>query len=758
MHPVLVLASDGAVLAASRGARVLLGLGSNDTHTRLSDLNAPLADAWARLSAQTPVGVRVSEPVALHGAQWAFSVERRPDETSICELVEQVQPLAVRHEPRDSAVFTQLRALLRIARELPEQSFSELSELTVSLTLGALDCEHVELWLFDDADAALFSERDHALLLATHVGRSPRHGATRVAAEAVPILHMVRMQRQVERDDVSTDPLVFGSRELLQPDTRTVTFTGLFLRSSLVGVLVCHRCERAPWGPEAHAFLGFVSVALSLSLEMARRRTAERHLQEHVNELESARARAEAADRAKSEFLAMMSHEIRTPMNGVLGFTQLLGETRLDDEQRAFLSTIKGSAEHLLVIINDILDFSKIEAGKLELAIEPLELEPLVAGVLELLSATAHARGLWLTLEYGARAPRLIRGDEGRVRQVVLNLVSNALKFTERGGVTVFVEASADDVVLRVKDTGIGICEADLGKLGGEFTQVDTSSKRRFGGTGLGLAISKRLVGLMGGAFAVRSEVGRGSEFSFRLPALPREEQPPRLRPRVVLVQPEGPVAQMWLSALQPVSLVERVDAVPEPSPDTVVIVQHQSPGLGWRGVIRRGRSTSSGEVVISECAVRPSAMREAVARALEVTPRALEVVSLPVVTAYPGRKVLLVDDNVVNQRLAERLLRRHGLEVSVASNGVEAVEQCLAGRFDLVLMDCNMPEMDGLEATRRIRASEIDRRTPIVALTADAMESEKRQCVEAGMDEHFSKPIRDEQLKSVLERFLHAA
>ncbi|MBM4781472.1 MAG: response regulator [Archangiaceae bacterium] len=754
-RPVLVLASNGAVLALSRGAEMLLGLGAGATPGLVSDLDQGLARAW--VDAECEVGVRATVPVKLRGREWRLSIERRADGSSVCELEEAGHEAEVPADDRDSMVFSQLRAMLRLSRELSEQSFTELRQLAVELAQEALKCDRVELWLFEEPETPLFDELEQMLVLSNEVSRVPHQGPTRLPFESVPILHMVRAQRQLERDDCSNDPLVFGSRELLQPDSRTVLFSGIFLRSSMVGLLVCHRQERRPWGPEAQAFIGSLSVSLSLSLETARRRAAEKYLQEHVNELEAARARAEAADRAKSEFLAMMSHEIRTPMNGVIGFTQLLSETALDEEQHSFLSTIKGSAEHLLVIINDILDFSKIEAGKLELAIEEVEIEPLVCGVLELLGATARSRGLFLTAEVDSRAPLLLVGDVGRVRQVLLNLVSNAIKFTEKGGATVSVWGEGNDVCFSVRDTGIGISATDLERLGTRFTQVDTSSRRRFGGTGLGLAISKKLVGLMKGSFTVQSTVGEGSAFSFRLPAVappPFVEQPRR---RVVLVEPAGPVARMWTKALEAVAFVERVDSLPASAdPEAVVVVRDQPGVTGWRGVVRRGRSSEGG--VVSENAVRPSVMRHAVARALDPVATVATATPQAVAAPYTGRRVLLVDDNVVNLRLAERLLRRHGLDVSVASNGVEAVDQCLTRQFDLVLMDCNMPEMDGLEATRRIRASEVERRTPIVALTADAMESDKQQCVDAGMDDHFSKPIREEHLRAVLARFLHAA
>jgi signal transduction histidine kinase/ActR/RegA family two-component response regulator len=695
----------------------------------------------------------VTQAFQLAGKRWVLELEPIDEHSVRCELFEERE--AQPSEARGSGdLFSQLRAMLRLSKELPELSFGELSEHAVELVFEAMACDRTELWLFENPDSELFSEREEALQLMHHVGRTARSGGSRVLAEEVPILHMVRMQRQVERDDVATDPLLFGSRQLLQPGSRTVIFAGLFLQSSLVGLLVCHRETCHPWGPEARAFLSSVAVVLSLSLETGRRRQAERNLQEHVNALEAARARAEAADRAKSEFLAMMSHEIRTPMNGVMGFAQLLADTNLDEEQRSFLSTIRGSAEHLLVIINDILDFSKIEAGKLELAIAPVEVEAIVAGVLELFMATATERGLWLTLELDPSAPAHFIGDEGRLRQVVLNLVSNALKFTERGGVTVRVTGQLDDVRVSVHDTGVGIKPEDLERLGTEFTQVDTSSKRRFGGTGLGLAISKRLVKLMKGDFGVSSEVGKGSEFWFCVPGMSATGAPRPARPeRVCLVEPEGAVARMWVAALSARYEVVRVDAVPERF-DGALVVSASAPVPAGARVVRRGKGGSEG-VWVPERLVRPTVMQEALARlgAPVATPRA--DAQGPQVQLYTGRRVLLVDDNTINQRLAERLLKRHGLEVAVAGNGLEAVDACLGREFDLVLMDCNMPEMDGLEATRTIRKREQGRRTPIVALTADAMDSERRQCVEAGMDDHFAKPIREEQLRDVLARFL---
>ena len=531
-----------------------------------------------------------------------------------------------------------------------------------------------------------------------------------------------------------------------------------------------------------------VTARLAVSEEAAKRAEAV---------MREARDLAERVARARSAFLANMSHEIRTPMNAVLGFVELILDTELSVEQRRALELVRSSSEALLMILNDILDYSKIEAEHLELESIPFDISKVVHATASLLAVRAREKHLELLAEVAPDVPRIVRGDPTRLRQVLMNLIGNAIKFTEQGEVVVSVSAAATNgsVGLRfaVRDTGIGIASEHIGTVFKEFTQADSTMTRRYGGTGLGLAISQRLVRLMGGAITVRSELGRGSEFSFTI-SLPVETAPASrstglaaLGGRRMLIVDDNQTNRRILREMlaaegvnvdEASSAAEGLDALRRIRYD-LAILDVQMPDMdgfqlvtavrGEKKIARtrllmltsagqRGDGERCRELGIRAYLTKPLSradLLEALGTVLEAPDDGggSEVITRHTIAeSRKSLRVLLAEDNPVNQQVAVAMLVKRGHEVHVSSNGREAVDAVTERDYDVVLMDIQMPEMDGFEATHAIRELPKGKDLPIIGLTAHALSGERERCLSHGMTDYLAKPFKAHELFALVE------
>jgi two-component system, sensor histidine kinase and response regulator len=538
----------------------------------------------------------------------------------------------------------------------------------------------------------------------------------------------------------------------------------------------------------------------------------DRELERHAYERQLIEARDQAMEtaRLKSHFLANMSHEIRTPMNGIIGMASLLSETALSVEQRELVRVVQQSADNLLSVINDILNYSLLETGGVSLEATDVDLRDLVEETLGLLCELAFDKGLELLHEFAPEVPALVRGDAGRLRQILMNLVGNAIKFTERGEVVVqlrVVGQTSEVICLRteVVDTGIGIEAGEIDRLFRPFVQLDGSSTRRHGGTGLGLAMSRHLVELMGGTMGVESEQGQGSRFWFectlpKVPAVPPAEEVPLPAGGTILVVDDHAGSRRLLAKeLAPLGIEVLLAAEGEEAMDTLrarartgrpvslVLVDRYLPDTDGVALVRQVRAEEPlaatritlmtpahrlGELaerrdlqlyglLAKPC--RRVALRHHVTRALRNgTPqsRTGSGSTRPAISGWAGR-LLVVEDNRINQKVAVRHLERMGFDCDVAENGRHALEMLALQRYDLLIMDCQMPEMDGYETTRRIRAGLVpgsDPQVPIIALTAYALEHDRAKCLAVGMSDFLVKPLQVDQLRARLDRWLPRA
>ncbi|KND04953.1 uncharacterized protein SPPG_00641 [Spizellomyces punctatus DAOM BR117] len=455
---------------------------------------------------------------------------------------------------------------------------------------------------------------------------------------------------------------IFAAQYIVVPIRRLRTLALTFSRGDFSARAICKEGTFSDEIRELNQAFNTMAVQLSSQYEVL-----ERRVQERTEELAAAKREADGANAAKSAFLAAITHELRTPLNGIIGLSALLAETSLNEDQKDLISSIRECSDGLLIIVNDVLDFSKIEAGKLELESRPFDLQQCIENALYLLNLKASQKGLILSHRIEPSTPTFIMGDTVRLRQILINLVGNSVKFTSEGYVLVTVTARANgsntvELKFQVEDTGIGIPSEALGRLFQSFSQVDSSTTRQYGGTGLGLAICKQLVQMMGGTIWVTSEQGKGSVFSFTI--------------------------------------------------STSVVSSNKIT-----------KKTEAKEELLHDLADR-----------------------------YPMR-LLMAEDNAVNTKLATRMLQRLGYTVDVVTNGADAVEAVNNRPYDLILMDMQMPIMNGLDATMRIRADrKIDPQPIIIALTANAMDTDRIKCLQAGMDHHLSKPIKLEVLAEALE------
>ena len=677
---------------------------------------------------------------------------------------------------------------------LAAEAFNNMANNTESLlaSLGTSESKNRLLaTIVEQSSEAIWTKDLSGSITTWNAGATAMLGYSQQAAvgqkleidESNPVEEAARMKR-------------LGAGERFSYDTKALTESGTQIDMQVAV---------APLVNEVNECIGTIAVAR----DVTQNKRGEEALRQ-------ARGAAEAANHAKSSFLARMSHEIRTPMNGVLGMTELLLETGLSSVQRKYAETVQSSGKNLLAIINDVLDFSKIEAGKLEIEVVNVDLRQSLEDIVDLLAERAHAKGLELACRIPADLDTFVRGDPLRLGQILTNLTGNAIKFTQKGSVVISLACeSQSDATVKVRfevvDTGEGISQEAQSRIFEEFSQADGSTTRKHGGSGLGLAISRQLVEMMGGHLQVKSTLGAGATFWFTV-EFPKQQQSSRdYAPsllmgtltglRTLIVESSSVSRGILLSQICNWGMGVRVAETPEHGIELLLqAATTKSPfdlaviDLGFLGVdsfelvraIKAQASIAAVHLVmlmpvgnhatikaardagIDACLVKPvrqselyeclvNVMSNDQPHAIEVACAVAEIASEPL--AGSRGKILLVEDNLVNQAVALGMLQKlQGYEVVVANNGHEAVTDFKLGGFDVILMDCHMPELDGFEATVAIRKMEDaakSKRIPIIALTANAMAQDRQDCLNAGMDDHLSKPLSRKQLQEMLDRWM---
>ncbi|MFZ3013182.1 MAG: response regulator [Nitrospira sp.] len=688
-------------------------------------------------------------------------------------------------------------------RTVFEGSLPITAKQLTTVAAQVLVVDRVGVWIFEEHTQSLYCLDSYDRLANKHA-----FGGKLVRAHN-PIYFETLSRGQLllasqAQQDLNLQELVTGS---LAPQQIGARIDAPFhIQGKLTGVITIeHVGSSRDWAPDEQQFAQALANFMTLVLEAARRRESE-------EALALAKLAAEDATKAKAEFLANMSHEIRTPMNGVIGMTEILARTPLSDTQRHYVETIHNSGDTLLTLINDILDFSKIEAGKLDIQPVPIDLRDLVEGTVEQLAERAQRKHLSLSVEYDPTLPTVVMGDPIRVRQILSNFLSNAIKFTQAGDVSVtvgldpssFREGSPHKIRLAVTDTGFGISAEGQAKLFQSFSQVDGSSTRVHGGTGLGLSICKQLSELMGGTIGVESTLGQGSTFWVVL-CLPLEAEaaaavttnpsPADLRVCAAISHPAtrrlvtrylshwGIVPLMAVTEAEFLELVMTelatddrrvialVDETFDDTTDTQLLEALASDtALQEVRIVRLvsfirqadvAQQPDSAYMHLVTKPVRYEAFRDAILTLFDMKPAAPQQIHPAQTTQSLSGHILLAEDNPVNQEIALLMLETLGCSVTVAQNGREAVDQAQTTTYDLILMDCQMPELDGFEATRLIREWEQSNSrsaTPIVALTAHATPGDREQCLAAGMSDYISKPFSMERLRAVLTSWLQPA